>query len=48
MKGTIWKKDELVLKLWLEKLRLNARMMMKDETDLKGKDHLVLDRLPFS
>jgi hypothetical protein len=48
MKGTIWKKDELVPKLWLEKLRLNARTMMKDETDLKGKDRLVLDILPFS
>jgi hypothetical protein len=37
MKGVIWKKDEPVPKLWREKLRLNARMMMKDETDLKGK-----------
>jgi hypothetical protein len=46
MKGTIWKKDELVLKLWMEKLWLSARMMMKDETDLKGKDCSVLDRLP--
>jgi hypothetical protein len=48
MKGTIWKKDKLVPKLWLEKLRHNARTMMKDETDLKGKDHSVLDKLPFS
>jgi hypothetical protein len=48
MKGVIWKKDEPVLKLWQEKLRLNARTMMKDETNLKGKDYSVLDRLPFS
>jgi hypothetical protein len=47
MKGAIWKKDELVLKLWMEKLRLSTRMMMKDETDLKEKDCSVLDRLPF-
>jgi hypothetical protein len=47
MKGTIWKKDELVPKLWMEKLRLSTRMMMKDETDLKEKDCSVLDRLPF-
>jgi hypothetical protein len=37
MKGAIWKEDEPVPKLWLEKLRLNARTMMKDETNLKGK-----------
>jgi hypothetical protein len=47
MKGAIWKKDELVLKLCMEKLRLSTRMMMKDETDLKEKDCSVLDRLPF-
>jgi hypothetical protein len=48
MKGVIWKKDEPVLKLWLAKLRLNARTTMRDETDLKGKDCSVLDRLPSS
>jgi hypothetical protein len=47
MKGAIWKKDEPVPKMWMEKLRLSTRMMMKDETDLKGKDCSVLDRLPF-
>jgi hypothetical protein len=48
MKGAIWKKDEPVPKLWLVKLRLNARTMMKDVTDLKGKDCSVLYRLSFS
>jgi hypothetical protein len=47
MKGAIWKKDEPVPKLWLEKLRLSTRMMMEDETDLKGKHCSVLNRLPF-
>jgi hypothetical protein len=37
MKGAIWKKDEPVPKLWMEKLRLSTRMMMENETDLKGK-----------
>jgi hypothetical protein len=37
MKGAIWKKDGPVPKLWLEKLRLNSRTMMKDETNLKKK-----------
>jgi hypothetical protein len=37
MKSVIRKKDELTSKLWLEKLQLNTRMMMKDETDLKEK-----------
>jgi hypothetical protein len=48
MKSVIWKKDTPTPKLWMEKLHLNARTMMKDETDLKGKDCSVLDRLPFS
>jgi hypothetical protein len=43
----IWKKDRPTLKLWLEKLWLSTRMMMEDETDLQGKDYLVLDGLPF-
>jgi hypothetical protein len=34
-------------KVWLEKLRLSTRTMVEDETDLKGKDCLVLDNLPF-
>jgi hypothetical protein len=37
MKSVIWKKDEPTPKLWLEKLRLNARMVVEDETNLKGK-----------
>ena len=47
MKSVIWKKDEPAPKLWLEKLRLSIRTMMEDETDLKGKDCLVLDSLLF-
>jgi hypothetical protein len=43
----IWKKDRPTPKLWLEKLRLSIRTMMENETDLKGKDFSVLDRLPF-
>jgi hypothetical protein len=37
MKGAIWRKDELALKLWLKKLRLSTMTMVKDETDLKEK-----------
>jgi hypothetical protein len=37
MKGATWKKDEPVSKLWMEKLRLNTKMTMEDETDLRGK-----------
>jgi hypothetical protein len=37
MKRVIWKKDEPIPKLWLEKLRLSTRTMVEDETDLKGK-----------
>jgi hypothetical protein len=37
MKGVVWKKDELVPKLWMKKLRLRAKTVMKNETDLKGK-----------
>jgi hypothetical protein len=37
MKGAIWKKDEPAPKLWLEKLRLSARTVVEDETDLKEK-----------
>jgi hypothetical protein len=37
MKGAIWKKDEPVLKLWMEKLRLSTRMVVENETDLKEK-----------
>jgi hypothetical protein len=35
MKGAIWKKDESVLKLWIEKLRLSTTTVMENETDLK-------------
>jgi hypothetical protein len=45
MKGSIWKKDEPVPKMWMEKVRFSTRMTMKDETDLKGKDSLALDNL---
>jgi hypothetical protein len=37
MKGTVWKKDESVPKLWMEKLRLSTKTVMKNKTDLKGK-----------
>ena len=37
MKGAIWKKDELVPKLWMKKLRLSKRTVMENETDLKEK-----------
>jgi hypothetical protein len=30
-------KDKLAPKLWLKKLRLNTSMMVKGETDLRGK-----------
>jgi hypothetical protein len=47
MKSIIWKKVRPTLKMWMEKLRLSTRTMMEDESDLKGKDCSVLDRLPF-
>jgi hypothetical protein len=37
MKGVVWKKDESVSKLWMTKLRLSAKTVMENETDLKGK-----------
>jgi hypothetical protein len=37
MKGTVWRKDKLAPKLWLEKLRLSTRTMVNDGTDLKEK-----------
>jgi hypothetical protein len=37
MKGAVWKKDESVPKLWMMKLRLSAKTVMENETDLKGK-----------
>jgi hypothetical protein len=48
MKSVIWKKVRPTPKLWMEKLRLSTRMMVEDETDLKGKDCLVLDRFPLT
>jgi hypothetical protein len=36
MRGAVWRKDESVLKLWMEKLRLSAKTVMENETDLKG------------
>jgi hypothetical protein len=47
MKGAIWKKDEPVPKLWMEKLRLSTRMVMENETDLKGKRLLNPRQLTF-
>jgi hypothetical protein len=37
MKSMIGKKDEPTPKLWLEKLRLNTRTVVENETDLKEK-----------
>jgi hypothetical protein len=37
MKGTIWEKDELVPKLWMEKLRLSTKTVIENEIDLKEK-----------
>jgi hypothetical protein len=37
MKGAVWKKDESVSKLWMMKLRLSAKTVMENETDLKAK-----------
>jgi hypothetical protein len=37
MKGAIWKKDELVPKLWMEKLWFSIKTVMENETDLKEK-----------
>jgi hypothetical protein len=47
MKSVIWKKVIPTPKLLMEKLRFSTRMMLEDETDLKGKDCSVLDKLPF-
>jgi hypothetical protein len=41
MKGTTWKKDGPVPKLWTEKLRLSVKTTMENETDLKGKRQLT-------
>jgi hypothetical protein len=40
-------KDEPAPKLWLEKLRLNTRTVVEDETDLKGKRLLSPRQLAF-
>jgi hypothetical protein len=37
MKGAVWKKDESVPKLWTMKLRLSAKTVMENETNLKWK-----------
>jgi hypothetical protein len=42
MKGAMWKKNESVPKLWMEKLRLSTKTVMENETDLKGKRLLSL------
>jgi hypothetical protein len=36
MKGTVWEKDEPVPKLRMKNLRLSARAVMENGTDLKG------------
>jgi hypothetical protein len=36
MKDVIWKKDESIPKLRMKKLRLSARAIMENGTDLKG------------
>jgi hypothetical protein len=36
MKGAIWENDESIPKLRMKKLRLSARAVMENETDLKG------------
>ena len=36
MEGVIWEKDESILKLRMKKLRLSARAVMENGTDLKG------------
>jgi hypothetical protein len=37
MKSATGKKDESAPKLWREKLRLNIRMVVENETDIKEK-----------
>jgi hypothetical protein len=36
IKGAIWEKDESISKLRMKKLRLSARTVMENGTDLKG------------
>jgi hypothetical protein len=36
MKGMIWENDESIPKLRMKKLRLSARAVMENGTDLKG------------
>jgi hypothetical protein len=47
MKGAIWKNDEPVPKLWMEKLRLSTKTVMENEIDLKGKRLLSPQQLTF-
>jgi hypothetical protein len=47
MKGAIWKKDEPIPKLWMEKLRLSTRMVVENETDLKEKRPFSPRQLTF-
>jgi hypothetical protein len=44
MKGAIWEKDESIPKLRMKKLRLGARAVKENGTDLKG-DLLTSPRL---
>jgi hypothetical protein len=36
MRGTIWEKDGSILKLRMKKLRLSARAVMENGTNLSG------------
>jgi hypothetical protein len=36
IRGVIWEKDESIPKLRMKKLRLSARAVMENGTDLKG------------
>jgi hypothetical protein len=45
MKGAVWKKDDSTPKLWMKKLRLSAKTVMENETDLKRKRLLSSRRI---
>jgi hypothetical protein len=47
MKDAICKKDVPAPKLWMEKLWLSTRMVVENETDLKGKRLLSPRQLTF-
>jgi hypothetical protein len=47
MKGAIWKKEEPVSKLWMEKLRFSTKAVMENEIGLKVKRLLSPRQLTF-